>query len=180
MPDKNRDHLLLLSSLAQGMPGLTPSSGGVMAEAASVCLEEQGHEPLTTLTVEGDFSARVSLLSLQVDERMRSSHSNADKATENGAYGISILAVRHLTRLVVLRQSAKWTGIDYWLGPEGGDFFQDATRLEVSGIRRGTEHSIRARLRQKIRQVRKWQFRRSPMLVSVVEFSRPVMRISKG
>ena len=43
---------LNLSSLRDGMPGLTPALGGSLAEAAAVCLEEQGHGVVVALTVE--------------------------------------------------------------------------------------------------------------------------------
>ncbi len=170
---------LTLSSLSDGMPGLTSALGGSLAEAAAVCLEEQGHGAVVALTVEGHFEETFTLERSPVDEQMRSSHCHEETATENGACGVALAAVCELTGLTVLRQASRWTGVDYWLGPKEGGFFFASTRLEVSGIRRGGETTIRARLRQKIEQTKKWERHSSPALIAVVEFSRPVMRITK-
>src|SRR3954467_4536927 len=60
-----------LSSLLEGMPGLTPAFGGSLAEAAAVCLEEQGHGVVVALTVEGHFDEAFALERSLVDEQMR-------------------------------------------------------------------------------------------------------------
>ena len=160
------------------MPGLTPAWGGVLAEAASVCLESQGHGLTIDLTVYGQLEERLSLERLQVDVQMKNAHRNQETATEHGACGVALLAVCRLTGQTVFSQSWKWNGFDYWLIPEEQGF-QGATLLEVSGIRRGTEKAIRARIREKILQVRTY----SPdmleqALIAVVEFSRPQMRLA--
>jgi len=167
---------LFLSSLTEGMPGLTPAYGAVLAEAASVCLEEQGHGPSTGLRVDGDFLAAFSLYRLTVNEQMRLSHNDAEKATENGACGVALLAVRDLTGRSVLLQSRKGTGFDYWLGSPDGFLFQGAARLEVSGIRRGKEGSIRERARRKMEQTERSRAL-APVWIAVVEFSGPRLRL---
>jgi hypothetical protein len=172
----NIHHGLFLSSLAEGMPGLTPAYGAVLAEAASVCLEEQGHGLSTGLRVEGDFLAAFPLHRLTADEQMRRSHNDAEKATENGACGIAILAVRDLTGLGVLLQSRRGMGFDYWLSPQEDFLFQSALRLEVSGIRRGKEGSIRERVRRKMKQTER-SGDLAPALIAVVEFSGPRLRL---
>jgi hypothetical protein len=169
---------LRLASLAEGMTGLTPAYGTVLAEAASVCLEDQGHGVSTGLRVEGDFHAALILHRLTVDAQMRRSHGDLEKATENGACAVAILAVRHLTGLTVLRQSRRGLGFDYWLGPEGGFLFQGAARLEVSGIRKGGERSIRERVRRKIEQAGR-STGLAPALIAVVEFSGSLLRLFK-
>ena len=151
-----------------------------MAEAASVCLEEQGHGMVTALSVEGEFEEVFSLERLLAGVQMRNSYRHAERATEQGAYGVSILAVCTLTRLTVFQQSTRRTGVDYWLIPEGAEFFQGATRLEISGIRKGGEHTLRRRVRQKVAQTKRWERGTNPTLVAVVEFSRPVLRIVKA
>lgn len=158
------------------MPGITRACGAVLAEAASVCLEDQGHGMLTSLTVDGDFLEVFALQRTTVDEQMRRSHYDEHKATENGACGVSILAACKLTNRTVLQQSRRGTGFDYWLGLEGAPFFQEAIRLEVSGIRRGGTREIRDRVLTKTLQVGRAKGS-TPALITVVEFSGPRMRL---
>lgn len=167
-----------LASLAKGLGSLTPASGAFISEAASVCLEDQGHGLSMALQVEGEFAEVVTLHREPVDERARWSHNDADRATENGAYGVALLTLQELTGLTVLLQSRRGSGFDFWLGPDAGFLFQAGVRLEVSGIRRGDEIAIRRRLRSKIGQiVRSRHF--APAYVAVVEFSRPILRVAK-
>lgn len=181
MRETNGRRRIILSSLMDGMPGLTPSWGGVMAEAASVCLESQGHGLWVDLKVEGELREEFIVERLGISEQMRNAHRNEEKTTEHGAYGIALLAVVQLTGQTVLNQSWKWTGFDYTFGTEQEeDLFEGATLLEISGIRRGTEKTIRSRVQEKIAQMRS---RRSSglarSLVAIVEFSRPYVRIEE-
>jgi hypothetical protein len=169
---------IALDSLAKGLGNLTAAWGALMAEAASVCLEDQGHGLLTDLRIEGDFAATATLRRGPVDERARWSHNDAERATENGAYGVALLTLRELTGLTVLLQSRRGSGFDFWLGPETGYLFQEGVRLEVSGIRRGDETSIRRRLRSKLRQTERSQ-QLAPAYVAIVEFSRPILRVAQ-
>lgn len=147
-----------------------------MAEAASVCLEDQGHGVFVELRVEGHFAATFDVERLVVDSRMKSSHGDRNRATENGAYGISFLVLRSLTGMTVLYQARGDSGFDYFLAREDEALFQTFARLEVSGIRRGREREIRARTRQKQRQTQELR-EGEPVLVAVVEFSRPLLRL---
>ena len=178
-PGELSERILFLSSLANGTPGITPAFGEFMAEAASVCLEERGHGPSVSLGVEGDFVQIFALHRYEVDARMRAAHGDEQVATENGAYGIAILAVRDLTGLTVVRRSRKGTGFDFWLA-EGGNFlFKDAARLEVSGIRRGPRSLVDARIRTKREQTRKSDGV-LPVLVAVIDFGAPLLRLERG
>ena len=177
MQDDRRRPEIFLASLAAGMPGLTAAYGTVLAEAASVCLEERGHGSPAALVVDGDLDADFALHQLAVDAQMRRSHEDQERATEHGACGVAILAVRQLTGLTVLRQSRRGTGFDYWLGPQGAFLFQDAFRLEISGIRRGDEPSIQDRIRRKIEQTERYPDP-APAIVAVVEFGRPLLRLA--
>jgi len=180
MQETNSRRTLRLSSLMDGMPGLTPAWGAVMAEAASVCLESQGHRLSVDLRVDGDFRELLVVQRLEVSEQMRNAHRNGDKTTEHGAYGVALLTVSRLTGETVLNQSWTMTGFDYRLGPrQEEESFQDSTRLEISGIRKGTERTIRARVQEKITQMKSHPWI-GPSLVAVVEFSRPSVRIVKS
>ena len=70
------------------------------------------------------------------------------------------------------------TGFDYRLGPPGSLelLFQDKTRLEVSGIRRGEDAGVLARERRKLAQMARAegvQTQTLPGIVVVVEFGAP-------
>ncbi len=47
---------IMLARLGEGQPALTPAAGATLAEAAAVCLEEQGHGMRLSLRVAGEFS----------------------------------------------------------------------------------------------------------------------------
>jgi hypothetical protein len=128
------------------------------------------------LRIDGDVAVIATLHRESVDERARWSHNDAERATENGAYGIALLALRELTGLTVLLQSRRGSGFDFWLGPETGYLFQAGVRLEVSGIRQGDSASIRRRLQSKLRQTDRSRHL-APAYVAIVEFSRPILKV---
>jgi hypothetical protein len=180
MQVQDNPRAIALSSLKNGMPGLTPTWGGVLAEAASVCLADQNHTIRVELGIDGIFKALFVLERLAVDEQMRDSHYDEQEATEHGACGIAILGICSLTNLRVLKRSWKGTGCDYWVGPDKDSWFEHSLRLEVSGIRKGGESTIRTRVQQKVQQTQRWQeASANPALVAVVEFSRPLLRVVK-
>jgi hypothetical protein len=161
-----------------GMPGLTPAWGAVLAEAASVCLESQGHPVQVELRVNGFFEETFVLERLEVSRQMALSHQDEEEATELGACGIAILAVRNLMELVVLHRSRKGTGYDYWLGPERDPLLQHGERLEVSGIRKGSEAAVKVRIAEKMKQIQRFR-NASPGWIGIVEFSRPLLRLTR-
>jgi hypothetical protein len=148
-----------------------------MAEAATICLEEQGHGREVVLQVTGEFVATYRLRRPDVTEQMRGTY-DAEEATEFGACGIAILVIREQTGWTVQR-AFKGDGFDYWLGTVDEDRpFQNMARLEVSGIRQGNESRITTRLKEKREQLRG----RDNLLlayVAIVEFSRPEARVEK-
>ena len=68
---------LILADLRGGMPALTPASGERLAEAASHCLDEQGHEQRVVLAVVGDPPESFILERLPVDEVIRRTYNVA-------------------------------------------------------------------------------------------------------
>lgn len=148
-----------------------------MADAAAVCLADQGHGTEISLRVVGEFRATNLLHRAAVTDRMQSTY-DPDEATEFGAYGIAILVMRDQTGLTVQR-AFKGDGFDYWLGTVDEEHpFQNLARLEVSGIRRAGRGQIAARMKSKLEQVH-----RSDSLlvayVAVVEFSAPQVRVAR-
>jgi hypothetical protein len=164
---------LNLDALGIGMPGLTPTCGASLAEAAAVCLENREHQSgvtchLTGMKVE-DFPIEWSA----VDEQMRRTYNDLQEATERGAYGIAILVVQDLTGKVVIERSRKGPGFDYWLGDDDdGSLFVGKARLEVSGILSGQPSVIQSRLREKKDQIKPSEHL-GPGYVAIVEFGTP-------
>jgi hypothetical protein len=167
---------IVLSDLANGMPGVTAPRGAVMAEAGSVCLEGEGHGEEVAMRVDGAFDQELLLRRLEVSDQMRRSYVFETTTTEQGACGVAILVLSKLTPFTVIQEAFRGTRFDYWLGQPDRLLFQDAVPLEVSGLRRADESEIRERVRQKLAQLARSPVR-GPGFVAVVEFSRPLARI---
>lgn len=167
-----------LTALAEGMPGLTPASGQMLAEAAAVCLEDRKHQPGVCLSRAGLIIEDLYVEWPPVDDQKRRSYADMQEATERGACGVAILIAREATGKVVVERSKKGTGFDYWLGDADDDDlpFQRSSRLEVSGILSGTKTQIDSRIRQKKEQIAPTDHI-APGYVVVVEFGTPVARI---
>ena len=158
------------------MLGLSPRLGAAMAEAASACLDDCGHAMPARLAVEGEEECEFDLVWLEVDDQIRRTWADEQYATEQGAYGIAILVVRAIRGLTVLERSRKGTGFDYWMGEATDPLFTDKARLEISGIRRGADHIVAARVKQKVGQISASSGRLRGIVV-VVEFSTPLARV---
>ena len=162
-----------------GLPGLTAVAGRYLAESAAVCLASRGHQPGTTLRVEGIIELDLELVWSHVTPQMERAYDDLQEATEAGACALAILLIRESLGLTVIRRSRKGSGVDYWLGPGGpGDVqgslaFQQVARLEVSGILQGTPSQTAARLKQKQAQTRRSHETCIPAYVVVVEFGGP-------
>ena len=50
-----------LNRLGHGMPGITPEFGMCLAQAAAVCLEDQGHSSGSVMNVDGAFETAFSM-----------------------------------------------------------------------------------------------------------------------
>lgn len=176
---------LSLNDLRQNKPerpGWSIAFGAMCADAAAVCLEERGHSTPVTLIVEGIQPCEVQIQMDAIDDTIRRFNADREVATEYGAYGISALIVPYLTGLTIIERSVKGKGLgfDFWLGSiENPDtLFQRKARLEVSGIRQGSDSLIQARVNIKLEQIRPSDDI-APGYVSVVEFGTPKARIVK-
>jgi len=178
-PDKGIE-ALHLKTLEAGTPGITSAFGESLAQAASVCLEDQEHRNGTEMLVDGDFEISFYLFWDEASDQTRRCWANPEVATEHGAYGIATLLVLNLTELTIVERSRRGTGFDYWLGPKANPkpLFQGKARLEVSGIRKGTDVAIRSRAREKLKQTERSNGM-LPTMVIVVEFGAPRSRVLK-
>jgi hypothetical protein len=162
------------------MPGLTADQGGVMAQASSVCLDDQGHEISSSLVVEdilGIFTSPLILRRLPVTEHLKSAYAFESRATDHGACGIALLLILRFTDLKVFEESRGDSGYDYWLGRDPDHAFRGGVALEVSGIRHGGASQVNARVKEKRDRLSKYQDDAGPGYIIVVEFSRPLARI---
>ncbi len=168
---------LSLADLGNGRQGITPAYGQSLAEAASVCLDEQGHTSPKEIQISGAFERPGKLEWSVPSDQSRRCWNDDGYATEHGAYGIATLIVEHCG-LEVVQRSKKKTGFDFWLGPvdEENTLFQGLTRLEVSGIRSGDDATVDTRVRQKLKQTNPSDGK-LPAIVVVVEFGSPIAKI---
>ncbi len=172
--------MLDLNDLAKGgIRAITPAVGNMLAEAAGVCLESQGHTPGVLLAVRGYRNNTHALEWAPIPDQALRAWSNLEYTTEHGAAGIAVLLAGRELDHTVIEVSRKGTGIDYWLGYESDEPFQRKGRLEVSGIRQGEDHIVRGRVRQKLRQTDRSDRSLLPAYVIVVEFGRPIAEVRK-
>jgi hypothetical protein len=171
-----------LMDLAAGMPAITPAFGTALAEAGAVCLTDCGHSAKVLLAITGDFAATFLLDWPEVTPQMRRCWNDQEAATEHGAYGLACLLILRLTDFTIIERSRRGTGFDYWVGYDNSNdntLFSNKARLEVSGIRIGSDTLVKTRLRQKVKQIRRSSHSSLPAFVIVVEFGRPTSQIVK-
>ncbi len=183
MTDGNPIAALHLNDLCQEKPerpGWSLTFGATCAEAAAVCLDDQGHTSPVDVQLEGIQSGAIELQWTGVDDVTRRFNADQDVATEYGAYGIAALIMPYCTRLTIIERSVKGRGFgfDFWLGSvdDSAPLFQRKARLEVSGIRKGSEAILQSRIKMKLRQISPSDAV-APGCVTVVEFGTPKARI---
>jgi hypothetical protein len=168
-----------LDSLSNGRIGLTPNFGGCLSEAASICISSTNHQSSpVSMNVQGDFNYIVDLGWEKVTNQTQRTWNDEEVTTEHAAYGIAALLVEE-HGLEVVERSRKGTGFDYWLGERGNQdiLFQNKARLEVSGIRNGTQTDIDLRTKKKERQTKVSDNLTIPAIIAVVEFSNPTAKL---
>ncbi len=169
-----------LHDLANGdIPAITPAIGRLLAEAAGVCLQSQGHEQGVKLIVSGAFTTDIALSWNAIHGRYADAWADLHEATEYGAVAVAVLLIKHLTSYEVVQRSRRGTGIDYWLGDDTVLPYTRKARLEVSGILTGTQQTVRARVLSKLRQTELSDATLGglPAYVIVVEFGTPLAEI---
>ncbi len=172
--------LLNLNDLSVGnIPAITPAMGAALAEAGAVCLESQGHTPGIRLAVRGYRDGGYTLDWPAVTAQALHSWDDPRLATEMGAEGIAVLLAKAEIDHDVLRRAWQGTGFDYWLGAANAEGVQGMAGLEVSGIRRGDDRAVRARIREKLQQVGQFANQQPEAYVIVVEFGMPLAEIQR-
>ena len=161
-----------LRSLATGRPGLTPSKGASLAEAAAVCLKACGHTSPVDLQVHGDREVIRKLVWHDASVQDRDTYADIPEATEEGACAVALSVIESTLGMVVMERSRKNSAFDYWLGDEPGSMMQRKARLEVTGILHGDVAAVQRRLAEKLERYSKYPDA-SRAMVAVVEFGTP-------
>ena len=183
MTDSRPIATLHLQDLCQNRPerpGWSLTFGATCAEAAAVCLDDQGHLERVGLQIDGIQACAIELQWDAIDDTVRRFNADEEVATEYGAYGIAALIMPHLTNLTIIERSVKGKGLgfDFWLGSieDTAPLFQRKARLEVSGIRTGSEPLIQSRVNMKLKQISPSDTV-APGYIAVVEFGTPKAQV---
>lgn len=170
---------LLLAKLEEGTPGITEAWGKFLTEASTVCFECQQHTTGVEMTVQGLTPTKFKIhWEHSITEQVRNAWEDMQEATEYGACGVAVLLILELTEYTVIQRSVKGTGVDYWLGFKDATLpFQNAARLEVSGIMNGDANAIKSRVKKKINQTKVTDSGNLPAYIVVVEFGKPVSHV---
>lgn len=168
-----------LADLTTAQSGISVAYGRSLAEAAGVCLDDQQHPNPVSMALQDNGVGDCSLTWPPIDDRMRRTWNDTEDATEHGAMGVAILLTVRLLGYRIVERMKKGRGVDFLLAPESADITDNRkwAWLEVSGIRRGNDASVRRRLKKKLKQTEQ-QDDFGPAYVVVVEFGRPLARIS--
>ena len=119
-----------------------------------MCLARH-HWPPASFGLKKDGSRLTATLNWQSpNDRTRSAWANDNDATEAGAYACVLAAVELLDGLVAVRRAETLTGADYYIASrrDTPEDLENCLRLEVSGVDRGPESKLTARLRAKLDQ----------------------------
>ena len=172
------DWTLDLTQISAYCPALTPSCLQTLAEAASVCLEEQGHPLSVRIALSGFVKGYAHVIRGEVTDQIRRTYADPGEATEWGACAIAIGLIRVLTPSAVISRSYVGTGCDYWIGQGDPIPFHRQARLEVSGIRSSNGAEVRKRMKLKINQL-KVTDGSYPAYIVIVLFSTPEAHMVK-
>ena len=163
---------------AQG-PGVSEVKGRELAEAAAFCLSTSGHVQGVNLRVVGVQVGEYQVTWRKLPDNVAAARNDLQEATEDGAMGLAILLVRTHMRYEIMLRARKGLGYDYHIRKLGSDPRCPLTRLEISGILKGSTGDVTRRVNEKVRQVNAGASSGddSPAFVIVIEFSRPIARI---
>lgn len=147
---------LPIDTLAADHRGITSAVGDVMHEAACVCLHRHHRSPVEFEIQHPPRAEQVQVKWTDPDQRVRDAWANAVQATEWGATGVVIAALRLIAGLAVITRADTGSGADYYAAPVGAtpEDLEDCLRLEISGISMGTAAEVHKRLRVKVKQLR--------------------------
>jgi hypothetical protein len=141
-------------NLADRHQGLTQAVAEGYAEAARVCLDRHHTSPVDFEVKDDPIILTVSAEWTPTDTRTKDAWNNDTDTTEAGAYACVLAAVEVAHGLFALKRAETLTGADYYVCAldAGPNDFETSMRLEVSGVDKGGEASVKQRLREKMQQ----------------------------
>ena len=151
--------------------GLTKAITESYTEAASVCMDRH-HKSPTDFHLDSNGARSTTVVEWQApNARVRRAWANETDTTEAGAYACILAAVEFSNDLVAVRRAETETGADYYVAPKGRmqSDLEECWRLEVSGVDRAPEATVRQRLRAKLVQAARGHSN-LPALAGVVGF----------
>lgn len=156
--------VLDLYSLHLRHPGMAREITDNYAVNAAICMERHGSsQRVWSVQINQEPIAEYLVTWNPPTPAQLRSCANKDDATRDGAYGLALAAVDAHSGLVALRRAEGRSGVDFYLVPEGAEIpdshdldidRDDLVGLEVSGIDDDTDRAVRARVREKVEQVR--------------------------
>jgi hypothetical protein len=162
---------LPVNEMSSRHPGLSDPVAASYLEAARVCLDRHHKPPVEFQLRDEDVLCKTKVDWHTADERSRGAWANEIDATEAGAYCCALAATELARGLVAVRRAETKTGADYYLAAAGEEVedLENCLRLEVSGVDKGAENLVAARLLEKIAQARRGHSN-LPALAAVVGF----------
>lgn len=155
------------------IPGISQGTALYLCESALTCFQRHNHQSGVSMACQGiDDQQETVVWTTPFTDQMDRSFNDQEVATEHSAACISILYALHHTGYTVIQRARKKTGVDYWLGKKDDLLFQNAARMEVSGIF-NDPNGVSVRVRKKVNQSRQSDGTTLPAYISVVEFSQP-------
>jgi hypothetical protein len=178
--------VLILDELKNGLPTLSKGTGTFLTEAAQYCLESHSHESGVIASTIGNNPNKYELIwESIIDDATNLSRRDPDEMVEFGSTCIAILLCIKKTKFTGIERAMKKTGIDWWIGDlhrnqKNEPYIQHKIRLEISGIYNGCESKLKQRVREKLEQTKQSDdSRRVPVIVVVVEFSKPMIGLKE-
>jgi len=165
---------LNLQNLEKGLPGLSVRWCYFLSEAGAYCLNRAKHESGVVLKIDSKKFDKAKLIwNNVINEQIKRSWNDDREATEFGACCLAILLTLNLTEFTIIERSYIGTGFDYYLGYKNIIPFENAAKLEISGIQEGSIRQIKRRFKEKIKQTEKFNNTKLPVYISIIEFSEP-------
>lgn len=161
-------HLSILDSISKE---ITDNLRAVFREACGLCLDSNGHNNPIEFEVSGKINENILLGWDSSSNPVQKSY-DIEERVEFGAIAIALIIIEKFTNLTVLEKAHKGTGFDFWLGDRDSEYFQNKTKLEVSGILKGKQSLIDSRMNIKLKQIDKSNMQ-LPAYVIIVEFGTP-------
>jgi len=169
------------------VPALSEHIANAMIEACCVNLADSNHTSGLTTKLVGSNSDTIILNWINHPTTSIIRKWDPDNATEQGSSCIALLLIDKISNFYAVERTYKSSGygFDFWLQSKDKPYYDDFldisqydARLEVSGIKKGYISDVEARTIRKINQVQRSNHLKKPAYIIIVEFGKPIIKIS--